>query len=95
MRATGFLPLEVAQFRDCFLSAHVGQSQSSAPVELSFQQFWKMISSITVLGTALTQQLREIFYEADDESRSRRRCPGGVRGSSRDFVQFSHASGCF
>lgn len=38
VRATGFSPLEVAQFRDFFLAAHVGHSQSSAPVELSFKQ---------------------------------------------------------
>eukprot|EP00435_Cladocopium_sp_Y103_P056665 s643_g19.t1 len=65
IEATGFNSSEVAQFRDFFLAANPSH-HGSAPVELSFDQFWKMINDITPLGDSLTVRLKEIFHEDAD-----------------------------
>lgn len=61
-------------------------------------QFWKMICSITALGSALTQQLQEIFHEAMAMSRVgawrqfTEKVPGTVRSwqsaEDADFPEF-------
>lgn len=85
IEATGFNSSEVAQFRDFFLAANPSH-HGSAPVELSFDQFWKMINDITPLGDSLTVQLKEIFHEFTVKM------PGAVRSKQRaedaDFPEF-------
>lgn len=86
IEATGYNSSEVAQFRDFFLAAHGTSQHGSAPVELSFDQFWKMIYDITPLGDSLTARLREIFHEFTQK------LPGAVRSKQRaedaDFPEF-------
>lgn len=85
IEATGFNSSEVAQFRDFFLAANPSH-HGSAPVELSFDQFWKMINDITPLGDSLTVRLKEIFHEFTQKM------PGAVRSKQRaedaDFPEF-------
>ncbi|CAK9105640.1 unnamed protein product, partial [Durusdinium trenchii] len=57
IKEAGFNHQEVADFRELFLNS-LENSQ-----EMNFQEFWRMINSITPLGKALSEELEVKFQE--------------------------------